>query len=247
VATPALWSCLGSPLEQGLREIWRALGLSRKNLPGRIVSLHWGRIAVNAHAWERLRSRLLGVPPDPALVRPVAGPLEALAAQLERRRARLLRARLARTLEQTRGLVARELDRARKVDLAQSDLSDLAKGPLDERAWVGIVSPWMVERLKGRGEDRGPGSGASRVRAALDLEQGFAAEAGRRLVERAAIERAADVVYLTAEERMRAAHGDATLLRARIEERRERLDRYLEVEIPARFWGRPRVEPAEKR
>src|SRR5574338_75006 len=70
IATPSIWSVLALPLARTLGELWSALGLFARARPTTWVAIHYGRIALNAHAWERLRARARAAEPDPALVEP---------------------------------------------------------------------------------------------------------------------------------------------------------------------------------
>jgi hypothetical protein len=135
------------------------------------------------------------------------------------------------------------LQRCAGVGPAELDAGELARGPIDEGAWLEILIPWLVARL--RGEDR---AGSERlVATALVLEQRFGTELGRRLAARGLVERPSDIAYLTIAERVRAVHGDVTLLLEVAAERRDRVAMFLEIDVPVRFWGRPRVEPKKTR
>jgi hypothetical protein len=243
VATPAIWSRLAGPLERAPDLLWERLGLLSRGLPERWSSIHYGRIALNAHGWERLRSRMLDVEPDAALVPPRDGALERVLDLVEYVRVRRSRPRLSSRLGTTRARAEAALERWAGVDPLELDAGELSRGPLDEAAWVAILIPWLVARLLG--EDR---AASERVVAqAVALEQRFGAELGRRLVRRGLVERSSDVAYLTIEERVRAVHGDVMLLLEAAADRRERVAGFLEVDLPARFWGRPRVEAKKSR
>jgi hypothetical protein len=243
VATPAIWSRLAGPLERAPVLLWERLGLLARGLPERWSSIHYGRIALNAHGWERLRSRMLDVEPDAALVPPPGGALERVLDLVEYVRVRRTRPRLSSRLETTRARAEAALERWAGIDPLELDAGELARGPLDEAAWVAILIPWLVARLLG--EDRAPSERA--VAQAVVLEQRFGAELGRRLMRRGLVERSSDVAYLTIEERVRAVHGDALLLLEAAADRRERVATFLEIDLPARFWGRPRVEAKKSR
>lgn len=242
VATPSTWSRLEAPLERALCLIWERLGLLRRSLPQRCVSIHFGRIAVNAHAWERLRAGVSGDDPDPALVEPPATGLqrapeilEALRLHLGRRQ---LRVRLTRAEEASSGILARLEAR----DPSDLDTAELARGPLDRLSWTEILLPWIG--LKLGGESRG--GPAARVGAAIALERRFGSEVGRRLAGRGVLDNAADLAYLTVEERIRAVHEASPYWQKLVGERCRLIEEFVELEVPVRFWGRPRVE-REKR
>jgi hypothetical protein len=243
VATPAIWSRLAGPLERTPVLLWRRLGLLDRGLPGRWSSIHYGRIAMNAHGWERLRSRLLDVEPDAALVLPRDGPLERVLDLVEYLRVRRSLAGFPPRVQAARARAETALERGAGVAPRELDAGELARGPLDEGAWIEILIPWLVARLGG--EDRAPSVRV--VAQALALEQRFGAELGRRLARRGLIERSSDVAYLTIEERVRAVHGDGMLLPEAAADRRDRVASFVEIDLPARFWGRPRVEVKKSR
>jgi hypothetical protein len=243
VATPAMWSRLAAPLDRAPRRLWRSLGLGGRGLPSRWASIHYGRIALNAHGWERLRARLLDAEPDLALVPSAASAWERFGDLVERLRSRRRLKELPLRLRDAGAQAAASLDRARATDPGELDTAELARGGLDERAWADLLLPWLVARL--RGEDRA--STARTLAEAIRQEQRRSAELGRRLASRGIVERTSDIAYLTTEERIRAVHGDATLLLEAVNERRDRVERFLDVQLPPRFWGRPRVEQKESR
>ena len=99
VATPSIASRLVRPMERSLGRLWDGLGLLARNRPERTVALHYGRIALNAHAWERLRANLAGEPPDPALVGPPETGLQQIPELWEAFRVRTRRARVLARLQ----------------------------------------------------------------------------------------------------------------------------------------------------
>ena len=171
IATPSIWSVLAHPLERAQLELWQALGLSARARPTTWVAIHYGRIALNAHAWERLRARASGSEPDPGLVEPAQALGARLSDRLEAVRARL-RARRARAPDRARGEDARELRApASDLDPTELDAGELARGPLDERAWTEILLPGLGHRLITSGNTEpdampsGPRSRSSRASA----------------------------------------------------------------------------------
>ena len=80
------------------------------------------------------------------------------------------------------------------------------------------------------------------VRAGVALEERFAAELGRRLVVNKVLEDRGAVAYLTVHERLRAVHEPSPFWTKLVQERQERVESFVELEVPVRFWGRPRVE-----
>jgi hypothetical protein len=190
-----------------------------------------------------LRSRLLDVEPDAALVPPPGGALERGLDLVEHLRVRRGLRELPSRLRAARARAEAVLERWADVDPAELDPGELARGPIDEGAWLETLIPWLVARL--RGEDRA--ESARVVAQGLALEQRFGAALGRRLADRGLVERTSDVAYMTVEERVRAVHGDVMLLLEVAAERRERVAMFLEIDVPVRFWGRPRVEPRKSR
>ena len=239
VATPGIWSRLESPLSAALEELWRAVGLAPRLRPRLWTSLHYGRIALNAHSWELLRAALKGEPPDPALVPPPDGRLSEL---LERGRQlvapwrwRRVRGRVRRGLR----AASESLRRASELHPEELDAADLARGPLDERSWTRLLQAWLGERLLGLEGNTAEESTAN----AVQLEQRFTRALGERLVERGALERPAEVAYLTIEERIAAVNDPAGPWALHLSERTARAQGFLEVEVPEVFWGPPRVTP----
>jgi hypothetical protein len=239
VATPAMWSRLGGALERAAAELWSALSLLDRGRPTRWVSLHYGRIALNAHGWERMRSAALDLEPDAALVRPPEGALERIQQLYERLvRARLGRGRLAERMEDAAERGRRALARAHAADPRELATLELARGPLDEPSWSALLFPSLGARLR-----EGASEAADHaVRAGIELELRHSAEAGRRLARAGALREPAEVAYLTVAERIRAAQEGSDLWARLAASRRERVDRFLDLELPSVFWGRPRDE-----
>lgn len=243
VATPGMWSRLERPLAASLDGLWSRLGLGQRWRPGRWVTLQLGRIALNAHGWERLSARLQDRAADPALVAPPAGGVVRIAEWWEIRRARRESRRLPAWLRQRGERADEELARHASRAPAELDAAELARGPLGDSVWTAVFQPWLAEILaEGR-----PGKASGRLDAAILLERRFAAELGERLVARGVLARTPDVAYLTVEERLRAVHEGPGEWAARAEARRRRIDHFVGIELPAHFWGRPRVELGETR
>lgn len=238
IATPAMWSRLEAPLERAIDEIWRRLGLLARSRPSRWVTLHYGRIAVNAHGWERLRTQLEGIQPDPALVEPQTGGLQGFSELWEQVRIVLCRRQLRARLHRAEELGAQGLRRAAARDPSELDTAELARGPLDEPTWTEILLPGLRRRLAGEaGAERDP-----RLGAGIALEQRHAAELGRRLAEAGILGRAADVAYLMVPERIQAVHENSDYWPKRISSRLERIESFMDLDLPGQFWGRPRVD-----
>jgi hypothetical protein len=237
VATPATWSRLGGALERAAGELWQGLALLQRGRPSRWTSLHFGRIALNAHGWERMRALALDLEPDPSLVRPPEGAVERVLELAERWvRIRMGRVRLADRLRQAAERGRRALERAHAADPRELTTLELARGPLDQPSWSEIMLPALGARLFERESD----APDSAVRAGIELEQRYGAEAGRRLHRLGALREPAEVAYLTVHERIRAAQEGSELWARLAATRRERVERFLEVELPGVFWGRPR-------
>ena len=243
IATPFMWSRLHRPLGRALDTIWQTLGLLARGRPDCWASIHFGRIAVNAHGWERLRSRLDDAEPDAALVPAPAAGLQGLPDRIEWLRVRLRRGRLAARMERGEHLGERALLRARGQDPRQLDAAELARGPLDEAAWAEVLLPWLLARLHAERSD----GAEERVRIGILLEQRFGTEFGRCLCERSVLASPVQAAYLTLEERLRAVHESSDGWDRIASERAERIREFVDVEIPPLFWGRPRVTRLKKR
>ncbi|MCE2390417.1 MAG: hypothetical protein J4G09_02935 [Proteobacteria bacterium] len=236
VATPAIWACLAEPLRRALAELWRAHKLRNEGLPENWVSLNYGRIAINAHGWERLCAAVQARSPDQALVVPT-GRWGRWLARWESRRAQRGARRLETRLSETGPRCDSTLERVRGLTLDQLDTEAVALGALSPELWVDILLPGLSGAL---------GSGATpppdaRVEAALALEQRFTAEMGRRLAKRGILDRPAQIAYLTIGERIRALNAEAGGWVALAEERESRAMEFAELDVPNVFWGRPRL------
>jgi hypothetical protein len=242
IATPFMWSRLAGPLARALEISWQSLGLLRRARPASWVSIHFGRIAVNAHAWERLRALWAGEEPDPALIPPPPPGLARLPERVERVRVALRRGKLDARVDRARHEAERSLLRARGRDPRELEPADLARGPLDDAAWTEAFLPWIFAGVTGMERERA----SDRVQVGVVLEQRFSTELGRRLSSQGQLRSPIDAAYLTQEERLAAVHERSPAWRARAEERAARIARFVELEVPARFWGRPRVGDAAR-
>ncbi len=238
IATPAMWSRLEAPLQRALDEVWGKLGLLRRARPERWVTLHYGRIAVNAHGWERLRAYFGGVEPDPALVEPRAAGLEGFPELWERLRVALRRRQLRKRMRRAEELAARALSRAAARNPSEMDAAELARGPLDDTSWTEILLPWLGRRLAEEESERPD----SRLRAGIALEQRHAAELGRRLIARGVLKSPTDVAYLTVPERIQSVHDSSDYWANRVASRLQRVESFMDLDLPDQFWGRPRVD-----
>ena len=241
VVLPAIWSRVARPLERSVSELQDLLRLRPKSRPQRAIALHYGRIAVNAHAWEGLRARALDLLPDPALVGPPVGGLQGGLERWDRLRAggavRRLRTRLSEACQASDSTVRAAVE----VDPVELDTLALARGPLHEPAWIRIVLPWLGLRLL----DEEAEAATACVASALSLEARFADELGQRLVQRGQLASPDCLGYLTVEERLRAAHETSDAWMKQVEERASRVERFEKLAIPEHFWGRPRVDDAQ--
>jgi hypothetical protein len=237
IATPFMWSRLSRPLSRALVALWQTLGLLRRARPAGLVSIHFGRIALNAHAWERLQALWNGVEPDASLIPPAGAGIAALPERFERLRVGLRRSRLRVRVERAEDRADDLLLRARSADPRELDPAELARGPLDDPAWTEALLPWMFARLVGEKSD----PAIERVRVAILLEQRFGTELGRRLVGRGLLGSPVDAAYLTLDERLAAVHEPSSVWRGRAAARAARIQQYVDLEVPSRFWGRPRA------
>ncbi len=238
IATPAIWSRLSGPLTAALQELWQLHGLLNRARPSRWITLHFGRIAVNAHGWERIRAHVERRSPDPTLIEPAASRLQQLPDLIERVRVQLRRRRRWHRLARASQLADTGLAHAAVRNPGELDSAELARGPLGERLWADLLLPWLARRLEHPGERAvDPSLGA-----AIGIEQSFAAELGRRLKARGLLSDESAIVYLTVSERIQAVHEDSDYWAKLASMRQERVERFVEVELPVEFWGRPRVE-----
>jgi hypothetical protein len=128
---------------------------------------------------------------------------------------------------------------AAERDPAQLDTQEVARGPLHEGDWTEMLLPWLGLRLWGEST----AAPDSVVRAGVALEERFAAEVGRRLVQSGILDEPGAVAYLTVEERLRAVHEASPFWARLVGERRARVDEFVSIDVPVQFWGRPRVPP----
>jgi hypothetical protein len=238
IATPSMWSRLEGPLARALDTCWRELGLPERAAPRPWVALHYGRIALNAHGWERMRARLAGEAPDPNLVEPAHGFFARLGERVEALRARLSRSRLERRIERAAERRERALERLGTLDPADLDPGELARGPIDENTWTEILLPWLGDRLAALVATESDAC----LRMAVGLEQRCNLELGVRLATRRTLGAPAQVAYLTVEERIRAVLDGASHWVELAALRQERVEQFTKVDVPLVFWGRPRIE-----
>jgi hypothetical protein len=238
IATPAIWSRLALPLERALVTLWESLALRERSAPTQWVAIHYGRIALNAHGWERLRARAANESPDPGLVEPAQGIAGRVTDRLESLAARLGRRRLRSRIESAESARIPLLRRLGEIEPADLDAGELARGPLDERSWTELLVPGLGHRLSEAQDEVDAG-----VHAALALEQHCTAELGARLAARRTLASPALVAFLTVPERIRAALDGASHWSELAALRQERVERFAKLDVPREFFGRPRVEP----
>jgi hypothetical protein len=234
VATPAMWARLCEPLRRVLAASWRELGLREAGEPSLWVTLHYGRIALNAHGCERLSALLCGRTPDPSLVVPASG-LGRLSEAWEQRRARRRRGALAEMARRAAERRDAHLEARVAVDPADLDTPALARGPLDDARWTDVLlGPVLAALQQGASTD-------PPLDAALALEQRWAAVLGQRLVKAGVLGSASAVAYLAIDERIGAVHAADRPWSEIAEARAERVKGFADLELPAEFWGRPRA------
>ena len=238
VATPAMASRLLGPMERALVRLWDGLGLLGRHRPERWVALQYGRIALNAHVWERLRANLAGEPPDPALVGPPETGLGQLPELWESLRVSARRGRLLARLQRAEDTGEELLANAVECEWRDLPTAELSRGVLDDRAWVELLMPYFSLRMLAEEAFRAD----TRVGAAIAFEQRCSAEIGRRLAADGVLFNPSDVAYLTVEERTRAVDDGSSYWMKVVTERVQRVEGFLALEVPLRFWGRPRVE-----
>jgi len=237
IATPALWSRVAAPLERALVQLWETLRLRADARPTLWVAIHYGRIAVNAHAWERVRARASGDEPDPGLVEPAQSLGAQLADRMEQWRARFARRSLSERVaraERERGVLLRRVEELEPADL---DAGELARGPLDERCLCEILLPGLARSL---GEPVPEAD--STLRAALLVEERCTLELGERLTTRRVLASPGQVVYLTVPERIRAVLEGASHWAELAALRQERVEQFVKLDLPRDFFGRPRPD-----
>jgi hypothetical protein len=238
IATPAIWSRLAFPLERALRALWETLSLRDGARPTGWVAIHYGRIALNAHAWERLRARASGDAPDPGLVEPAQGIGARISDRIEVARASLGRRRLVQRIERAEAARVSLLRRLAEIEPADLDAGELARGPLDERSWTEILVPGLGRRLREPGDDEVDLG----VRSALSLEERCTSELGLRLAARCTIASPSLVAYLTVPERIRALLEGSSHWSELALVRQERVEQFAKIDLPREFFGRPRLE-----
>ncbi len=237
IATPAIWSRLALPLERALESLWETLALRDGARPSLWVAIHYGRIALNAHAWERLRARAAGEAPDPGLVEPAQGIAGRVSDRLESLRSGLGRRRLAKRIERAERARIALFRRVAEIEPADLDAGELARGPLDERSWTELLVPGLGRRLT----DPLAAELDPALRAALALEQRCTAELGLRLAARCTLASPTQAVFLTVPERIRAALDGASHWSELAALRQERVEQFAKLDVPREFFGRPRV------
>jgi hypothetical protein len=234
VATPAIWARLAEPLRRVLVLCWRELALRESGQPSLWVTLHFGRIALNAHGCERLSALLGEREPDPVLVVPASG-IGRMGDLWERWRARRRCAQLRARARSVRAVRAAWLERLGQRDPAELDTAALARGPMDDARWSQVLLPPLLEALESE-----PAADPA-LDQALALEQRWAAVLGQRLARAAVISAPAAVAYLTIQERVRAVHAADQPWDDVAEARAARVKRFAALDLPLEFWGRPRA------
>jgi hypothetical protein len=237
VTAPGIWSRLESPLDTALTELWAAAGFGAEPGPNPWVSVHYGRIVLNAHGWEILRAVLQGEAPDPALAPPSPGWIARLLDRARARAAPLWRRRVRALVRRSVRAADHAISNSSEVPPLDLDLFELARGPLDDLAWTRILVPWLAERLLEHGDD----AAEMRTARALALERRFTRALGERLLERGALERPEDAAYLTVEERLAAVNDPAGSWALHLESRIERVRSFDAMQVPSVFWGTPEL------
>ncbi len=243
VALPAIWSRLRSPLGRALGDLWRALRLGERARPRVWVGMRAGCFVINAHGWERLEAVIQGREPDPTLVLPAKPGWSLFTRPLERMRIRRALRALALRVDRAETRAVAGLDRAEEIDIASLDTPPLARGPLDEWIWAEVLIPWFVARAA----DQPIEVAAKRVQRALRVEQRFAAELGRRMVNAGVLHKRGDVAYLTVEERIQAVVDGSRLWMRVVEARAQRVQVYVDREVPQDRGLEPRSSAAHER
>jgi hypothetical protein len=233
VATPAMWARLAEPLRRTLAGFWRELGLREAGQPSLWVTIHFGRIALNAHGLERLRALLAEREPDPALVVPATG-LARAAEAWERWRAWRRVAALRERVRRAGAWASAELERLGRREASELDAAVLARGPLDDARWADVLAPPLLAALEAEPQ------ADPCLDAALAFEQRWATVLGQRLVAAGTLPAPSAIAYLTVEERLRAVHGADAAWSDLAGLRAERVKRFAALDLPLEFWGRPR-------
>ena len=129
------------------------------------------------------------------------------------------------------------MQRGRDLDPTELDAGELARGPLDERAWTEILLPGLGHRLVSSSN----ASADPCLSAAIAIEQAFGHELGARLVTRRTLAVPSLVAYLTVPERIRAVLDGASHWNELALARHERVEQFAKLDLPTEFWGRPRL------
>ena len=135
-------------------------------------------------------------------------------------------------------LAARALSQTAARNPSELDTAELARGPLDDPTWTEILLPGLVRRLAEEESERPDAP----LRAGIALEQRHAAELGRRLIARGVLKTPTDVAYLTVPERIQAVHENSDYWANRVSSRLQRVESFMDLDLPDQFWGRPRVD-----
>jgi hypothetical protein len=241
IALPSTWSRLHGPLQRALEELWDGSGLLERDHPRQWVTLHFGRMAIHARGWERLRSTASSHRADPGRLEVPPRGLDGLRDRWEKFLVWRSRRGWSQELAEIEDRAERALARAEALDLDGCDTPALARGPLDEREWTDILLPWL-SRSTGRGAKGEP---QRRIERGLRSERRVAAEIGRRLTRDGVLQKPADVAYLTVEERIRSVHESSVFWQKLAQTRARRVERFVDLELPLRFAGRPEVDLAK--
>jgi hypothetical protein len=185
-------------------------------------------MALHARGWERLRSTAHNYRPDLARLDSAPRGLDALRERWERFLVWRARRSWSQTLAEIEERAERALMRAEALDLDGCDTPALARGRLS--------------RSTGRGAHGEP---QRRIERGLRSERRVAAEIGRRLTRDGVLQKPADVAYLTVDERIRSVHESSVFWQKLAQARARRVERFVGLELPMRFAGRPDIELAK--